>query len=67
MRNYTGGDDGSYELYNVVGDPSESHNLINQRSDIAEKMLAELEEWNASIEKSITGHDYLVPNSQHGR
>ena len=67
VRNYTAGEDGSYELYNVVGDPSESYNLINQRSDIAEKMLAELEEWNASIEKSITGHDYLVPNSQHER
>ena len=63
VRNYTSGEDDPYELYNVVGDPSESNNLINQRPDIATAMLAELEAWNASIEKSIAGLDYLETDS----
>ena len=63
VRNYTSGEDGPYELYNVVGDPSESNNLINQRPDIATRMRAELEAWNASIEKSIAGLDYLETDS----
>ncbi|RZO75023.1 MAG: N-acetylgalactosamine 6-sulfate sulfatase [OM182 bacterium] len=63
VRNYTSGEDGPYELYNVVGDPSESNNLIDQRPDVAASMLAELEAWNASIEKSIAGLDYLETDS----
>ncbi len=59
VRNYTSDEDDPFELYNVVGDPSESNNLIEQRPDIAERMMQELMTWDASIEKSISGADYL--------
>jgi len=58
VRNYTSGEDGPYELYNVVGDPSESNNLIDQRPDIAARMMKELMAWDAGIERSIAGADY---------
>ena len=67
VRNYTSSEDGPYELYNLAGDPSESINLIDQRPDIAASMLAELEAWDASIEKSIAGLDYLETGSQEER
>ena len=52
------GEDEEFELYNIVGDPSESNNLIKQRPDIATRMMNELTVWNAGIEKSIAGADY---------
>ena len=58
VRNYTSGEDGAFELYNLVGDPSESRNLISQRPDIAARMMKDLSVWDASIERSITGADY---------
>ena len=58
VRNYTSGEDGEFELYNVVGDPSESNNLIRQRPDIAARMMKELSVWDASIDRSIAGADY---------
>ena len=58
VRNYTSGEDGDFDLYNVVGDPSESNNLIGQRPDIAARMIDELRVWEASIERSIAGADY---------
>ncbi len=58
VRNYTSDEDDLFELYNVVGDPSESNNLIEQRPDIAERMMQELMTWDASIERSISGADY---------
>ena len=58
VRNYTSGEDGEFELYNVVGDPSESNNLIRQRPEIAARMMKELSVWEASVERSIAGADY---------
>ena len=58
VRNYMSGEDEEFELYNIVGDPSESNNLIKQRPDIATRMMNELTVWNAGIEKSIAGADY---------
>ena len=58
VRNYTSDEDGAFELYNVVGDPSESHDLMKQRPDIAARMMKELMTWDASIERSISGADY---------
>ena len=58
VRNYTSGEDGAFELYNVVGDPSESKNLIRRRPDIAARMMKELGVWDASVERSIAGADY---------
>ena len=58
VRNYTSGENGEFELYNVVGDPSESNNLIRQRPGIAARMMKELSVWEASVERSIDGADY---------
>lgn len=66
VRNYTSGEDGDFELYNVVGDPSESNNLIRQRPDIAARMMKELNVWEASIERSIAGEDYREDSSPDG-
>ncbi|MDE0444630.1 MAG: sulfatase-like hydrolase/transferase [Gammaproteobacteria bacterium] len=58
VRNYTSGEDGEFELYNLAGDPSESRSLIRQRSYIAARMMEELSVWDASVERSIAGADY---------
>ena len=58
VLDYRSGEDGGFELYNLVGDPSESNNLIRQQPDIAARMMKELSVWDASIERSIAGADY---------
>ena len=58
VRNYTSGEDGAFELYNIVGDPSESNNLIGERPHIAARMMNELDIWDTSIEQSMAGADY---------
>ena len=47
-----------YELYNVVEDPSEQDNLIEKQPEIASRMKAELDAWNASVDRSVEGADY---------
>ena len=47
-----------WELYNVVEDPSEQVNLIEQEPEIAVRMRAQLDAWNASVDKSVEGADY---------
>lgn len=39
----------SYELYNLVTDPSESTNLADTHSDVVEQMAAELETWQNNV------------------
>jgi hypothetical protein len=50
VRNFTRGEAGAFELYNVVGDPSGSNNLIKQRSATTERMMKELMAWDAGID-----------------
>ena len=47
-----------WELYNVVEDPSEQVNLIEQEPEIAARMRAQLDAWNESVDKSVEGADY---------
>lgn len=47
-----------YELYHLVDDPLESVNLIDRQPDIARRMIAALNEWNASVDASVAGTDY---------
>ena len=49
---------GPYELYNVVEDPSEQDNLMEKQPEIAARMKAELDAWNASVDRSVEGADY---------
>ena len=47
-----------FQLYNVVEDPSEQNNIIEQEPEIAARMKAELDVWNMSVDRSVTGADY---------
>ncbi len=54
-----------YELYNLRRDPTESHNLLQQETVLAQEMIAAMTELQTSIQASFKGVDYperkLVP------
>ena len=58
MRNYTSDTPDAYELYNLIGDPQEQQNLIEQQPEIATRMRSELDAWSRSVDASSTGADY---------
>ena len=47
-----------YELYNVIGDPTESNNLIEMYPEVAAKMIEQQRKWSLSVSKSAFGADY---------
>jgi inactivated superfamily I helicase len=47
-----------WELYNVVEDPSEQVELITKETEVAARVRAQLDAWNASVDKSVEGADY---------
>ena len=47
-----------YELYDLQRDPTESHNLFEQDTELAERMTAAMAELQASIQASFKGADY---------
>ena len=47
-----------FELYNVIGDPSEEQNLIELYPERAERMQKELALWSVSVSRSALGADY---------
>ena len=47
-----------YELYNLVEDPAEENNIIDDEPEQAERMKAALEEWQRSVVDSLKGADY---------
>jgi arylsulfatase A-like enzyme len=47
-----------FELYNLVTDPLEVTNVIDQNTDLAKKMKAELNNWLLSVVHSLNGGDY---------
>lgn len=53
-----GAKSGDFELYNIIGDPSETQNLIRQKPELAARMQKQLDAWNRSVDRSITGADY---------
>ena len=71
MRNYTSDTPDAYELYNLIGDPQEQQNLIEQQPAVAARMRAELDAWNRSVDKSVTGADYpegrVLPSGREPR
>ncbi len=48
----------SYELYDIVADKEESHDIALEHPEIVERMAAELKAWQLSVERSLTGADY---------
>ena len=55
---YIGGEEYPYELYNVIGDPSEEQNLIDTYPEIAERMYEQYRKWSLSVSRSALGADY---------
>lgn len=53
-----GAKSGEFELYNIIGDPSETQDLIKHKAALAAQMRKQLDAWNRSIDRSITGADY---------
>lgn len=45
-------------LFDVVIDPGERHNLVDQMPDVASRMKKTLTQWKASCERSDRGEDY---------
>ena len=60
VRNYDAAEDAPFELYNLAEDASEERDLSAKRPEIAKRMTAELSAWNASVDRSMTGADYLA-------
>lgn len=50
--------DARYELYDIVADKEESHDIALKHPEIVERMAAELKAWQLSVERSLTGADY---------
>lgn len=48
----------NFELYNLIEDPSEKENIIQDYPEIAAKMEKELEDWLDSVERSKNKADY---------
>ncbi len=55
---YMGGDKLHYELYNIIGDPSEQQDLIDLYPDVAARMYQQFTQWSLSVSRSALGADY---------
>jgi len=55
---YGKGKSPKYELYDLIEDPGEQHDLATQKPEIARQMAATLERWRASCKSSLAGRDY---------
>ena len=49
----------TFELYNLIDDPSEKENIIEEKQELAKRMKKELLNWIESCKKSANGADYL--------
>ena len=47
-----------YELYDLVNDPYETKNIIDQHPDVAGQMIRQLDRWVAACQQSDEGADY---------
>ncbi len=47
-----------FELYNVIGDPSEERDLSELYPQVAERMRRQLDAWSVSVSRSALGADY---------
>ncbi len=53
------GDNEGIELFDLVKDPAEIHNLKDAEPEVVEAMQKELNQWQQSVLNSLTGADYL--------
>lgn len=52
------GDEGFYQLFNLIRDPAETKNLFYEKPEVAARMAQELVSWRQSVAASIAGKDY---------
>lgn len=50
----------TFELYNLLSDPSEKENIIQENTELANRLKKELFEWIESCKKSARGDDYKI-------
>jgi arylsulfatase A-like enzyme len=48
-------------LYDLADDPAESKDLVAAQPAVVQRMRAELDAWQASVQKSLRGEDYRQP------
>ncbi len=48
----------SFELYNILSDPSETKNIIQNNPELANQMKKELQNWIESCQRSANGEDF---------
>ncbi len=48
----------TYELYDLIDDPREEHDLAAEKPEIVRKMTDTLNAWRASCQQSLDGKDY---------
>jgi len=51
-------DRSAIELFDLIDDPAEEHNLFGSHKEIAENMEKQLRDWQQSVLESLTGADY---------
>ena len=48
----------TFELYDLLNDPGEEHDLATEKAEIARKMVDTVSTWRASCQQSLDGKDY---------
>lgn len=46
------------ELYDLAADPAETKDLAAEKPELVARMKTQLEQWQASVERSLAGQDY---------
>jgi hypothetical protein len=46
------------ELFDLLQDPKEQNNIAAQHPDIVKQMKQQLQDWQRSVERSLSGADY---------
>jgi arylsulfatase A-like enzyme len=49
---------GKFELYDLANDPAETNDIAAQQPEITARMKQALLDWNESVKRSVSGHDY---------
>jgi len=50
--------DAPFELYDLIADPAEAHNIAAEHPELVKKMKATLKSWRRSCQRSNAGADY---------
>ncbi|WP_336362062.1 sulfatase [Halalkalicoccus salilacus] len=61
------GSDGTRELYDIVADPEERHDLIDENPEIADDLEAKLDDWLDSFEHADTSGSVSMTQSTQDR